>query len=71
MDGSPQPKLAWYKGDSDKDIPNTNFTLNPYSLSSMQLKVTREDNDREYRYVYRSPLFFTSKGKFCCTLQTF
>jgi hypothetical protein len=52
MDGSPQPKLAWYKGDSDKEIPNTNFTLNPYSLSSMQLKVTREDNDQEYRYVY-------------------
>ena len=49
MDGSPQPKLSWFKGDSDKEIQNTNFTLTPYSMSNMQLKVDREDNDREYR----------------------
>ena len=49
MDGSPQPKLSWFKGDSEKEIQNSNFTLSPYSVSNMQLKVDREDNDREYR----------------------
>ena len=61
MDGSPQPKLAWFKGDSDKELPNTNFSLNPFSQLSMHLKVTREDNDREYRYNYVKE----NDGQFC------
>jgi|LakMenEpi03Aug12_release.lakeMendotaPanAssembly.Ray.scaffolds.fasta_scaffold2483727_1 hypothetical protein len=49
MDGSPQPKLAWFKGDSNMELPDANFNFNPFSVSSMKLQVTREDNDIEYR----------------------
>jgi hypothetical protein len=50
MDGSPQPKLSWYKGDGSHELSTANSTVTPYSMSSLQLKVTREDNDREYRF---------------------
>lgn len=49
MDGSPQPRLSWFKGDEHKEISSSNLTTTPFAMSSLQMMVTREDSDREYR----------------------
>ena len=50
-DGSPQPRLAWYMDDSLKELSHANLTLNPFSQSQLRLVASRQDNNREYRYV--------------------
>lgn len=51
LDGSPQPKLAWFKGDNQRELSNAVASQQPYAQSNLQITVTREDNEGEYRQV--------------------
>ncbi len=50
--GSPKPRLRWFVGDSLDEIANAlvNTSDTPHARSTLTLVVSREDNDREYRY---------------------
>ena len=38
-------------GDKEQ-LASTNVTSSPHAAAAITIKVTREDNDREYRYYY-------------------
>ncbi len=50
MDGSPKPRLAWYLGDGSAELDSSVFLANTLPKAIIAINVTREDNDREYRY---------------------
>ena len=50
VDGSPKPKLKWFVGAQRRPIETVQDDSH-YAKAELSLKVTREDNDRDYRSV--------------------
>ncbi len=54
VDGSPSPDLRWFVGDGEEvaaeNVSSSSSGGRSHPASKITVKVTREDNNREYRY---------------------